>query len=215
MTRARWNLGCATAATLLLASLYACSSRRVLERGGGLAGDQRMPARPTLGAPIDRIGRPLTGNALLGPLDPDDVSDRRKEQYNRAAPADWAQFSADIERTLALYDGFDRICGNQWLADRGGEPARRYRALARILADDRLWVNAAATSCNQYLAVEFSALGMSGSHAGDCGGRTPNYDAVDTFRSLLATGATSGVDDGVDHDDRVHSTTDFPFLAAP
>jgi hypothetical protein len=49
----------------------------------------------------------------------------------------------------------------------------------------------------------------------DCGGRTPSYDASNVFRSLLTLGATSGFDDGVKSDDRVHSTTEFPFLAAP
>ncbi len=49
----------------------------------------------------------------------------------------------------------------------------------------------------------------------DCGGRTPNYDAVDVYRSLLATGATTGITDGVDADDRQHSAEAFPFLAAP
>ena len=51
--------------------------------------------------------------------------------------------------------------------------------------------------------------------SGDCGGRTPNYDAVDVFRSLLVNGTSSGVEDGVGRDDRLHSTTTFPFLAAP
>jgi len=169
---------------------------------------------PTLGAPIDRIGRPLTGNALIGPLAPDDVSDQRKEAYNRAAEADWPQFVEDIERTLGLYDGFDRTCGNQWLADRRAVPAR-YRVLARTLADDRLWVDSGSAVCTEYLAVERAAFATPGAPRGDCGGRTPGYDVVDVFRSLLVLGATAGVDDGIAHDDHVHSTTEFPFLAAP
>jgi hypothetical protein len=51
--------------------------------------------------------------------------------------------------------------------------------------------------------------------SGDCGGRTPNYDASNIFRSLLVNGTPTGVDDGLKHPDKVHSTTDFPFLAAP
>jgi hypothetical protein len=51
--------------------------------------------------------------------------------------------------------------------------------------------------------------------SGDCGGRTPNFDANNIFRSLLINGTSIGVDDGLKRDAKVHSTTDFPFLAAP
>jgi hypothetical protein len=165
-----------------------------------------------LGPPIERIGRPLTGNGLVGPLAPGEVSDARKEQYNRAAPAGWPAFAADIQETLGLYDGFDGTCGNQWAA-RGGGPAR-YQALAQVLADDRLWVDSTQRRCRQLLAVERAALGAPGAPAGDCGGRTPDED-VDVFRSLLVSGTTTSVDDGVDLDDADHSTTAFPFLAVP
>ncbi|WP_226469200.1 DUF4331 family protein [Luteimonas panaciterrae] len=167
---------------------------------------------PALGAPIDRVGRTLTGNALIGPLDPEEVSDRRKEQYNRAAQSDWPQFVADIRRTLGLYDAFDGVCGNQRLANRRTHAPRRYEAMARLLVDDRLWVNSATGACTRYMAVELNANGTKNA---DCGGRTPNYDAIDVYRSLLVTGQERGVDDGVDRDDRTHSSTEFPFLAAP
>jgi hypothetical protein len=180
-----------------------------------LPGESSIPARPTLGAQIERDARALTANSLVGPLAADEVSDRRKEEYNRAAPKDWPQFSSDIQLTLGLYDGFDGTCGNQWLADRGAAPAMRYRVLAKTLADDRLWVNSKSTTCTHYLAVESDALATPGPSSGDCGGRTPNYAAPDEFRSLLIRGTSSGVDDGIEHDDHVHSTSEFPFLAAP
>lgn len=193
---------------IAVSALCGCSSR--------IQGAQRkIPARPTLGEQIERAGRALTGNALLGPLAPHDVSERRKEAYNRAAPADWPQFSPDIQLTLGLYDGFDGKRGNQWLADDAATASMRYRVLARVLADDRLWINSASTVCTRYLAVELAELATPSSPGGDCGGRTPNYDAVDVFRSLLINGTTRGVDDGVGRDDHVHSTTEFPFLAAP
>jgi hypothetical protein len=169
---------------------------------------QSTPPRPSLGARIDRMGRALTANALLGPLGSIDDAQQQKEEYNRAAVADWPKFTEYFERTLGLYDGFDRVCGNQWLADRGSESTKRYHALARLLADDRLWINGGSTRCTKYLAIELA-------ETDECGGRTPNEDAVDVFRSLLVTGSTTGIDDGVDGDDKVHSTTDFPFLAAP
>jgi hypothetical protein len=177
-------------------------------------GSPDAPPRPATGAPIDRAGRPLTGNALVGPLAADDVSDRRKEQYNRAAPADWPSFAADIEQTLGLYDGFDGVCGNQWLAEPGAAAAGRYRRLALLLADDRLWIDSRAAACTRLFAVVQRALGGPAG-ADDCGGRTPGEDVVDVFRSLLVLGARADVDDGIAHDDREHSATEFPFLAAP
>lgn len=176
----------------------------------------KTPPIPRLGEPIERTARPLIKNALVGgPLAPDTESDKRKEAYNRVGRTGWAQFSADIQKTLGFYDGFDGKCGNQWLADAKAKPRERYERLAKLLADDRLWVNSNSTVCTQFLAVELTEFGTPGALGSDCGGRTPSYDASNIFRSLLTNGTTSGVDDGLTHDDKVHSTTDFPFLAAP
>jgi hypothetical protein len=38
---------------------------------------------------------------------------------------------------------------------------------------------------------------------------------VNVYRSLLASGTNDSVTDGVREDDRQHSDTVFPFLAAP
>jgi hypothetical protein len=177
---------------------------------------ERAPMMPTLGVQIERTARPLIKNGLVGgPLAPDSVSNRRKERYNRVARTGWAPFAATIRETLGLYDGFDGNCGNQWLADPQANGVARYQLLARVLADDRLWINSASTVCTQFLAVELTAFATPGALSGDCGGRTPNYDASNIFRSLLTNGTAVGVDDGLKHDDKVHSTTDFPFLAAP
>jgi hypothetical protein len=200
------------ACSFLTVSLFAMMSGCASHHLG--PGDE-LPPRPRLGAPVERIGRPLTANALIGPLAPDDVSDRRKEEYNRAPPADWPRFAADIQLSLGFYDGLDGKCGNQWLVHPQAEPARRYQPLAKVLADDRLWIDSTSKVCTRYLAVELTALSAPGAPSGDCGGRTPNVDANDVFRSLLTMGATSGVDDGVSEDDHVHSTAGFPFLAAP
>lgn len=172
-----------------------------------------LPAMPALGGAIDRVGRPLTANAFIGPIDPGEQSSARKEVYNRAAPRDWTQFAPDIQRTLGLYDGYDGVCGNQWLAH--GEPASRYAQLAAVLADDRVWIDTRATSCTQFFAVERAALSGDSRPPTDCGGRIPGDDAVDVIRSLLVDGTANRVTDGVDRDDHVHSTTVFPFLAAP
>jgi hypothetical protein len=208
MTKHIRSLACSIAAATAAASLTGCGGRAE-------AAQHVIKERPALGVQIERVGRPLTGNALLGPLAPDSVSNARKEAYNRAAPADWSRFTADIARNLALYDAFDRSRGNQWLADPRAEGTTRYRALAKLLADDRLWINANAATCARFLAVELTALAGPPVPNNDCGGRTPNYDAVDVFRSLLMNGTSTGLEDGVARDDRLHSVTRFPFLAAP
>ena len=182
----------------------------VVDRGGSRLGVWATVSQA--GATLDRMGRALTGNALLGTFETADASNRRKEQYNRAPRDGWAAFAPDIAHNLAIYDGFDGQCGNQWLAVQNATDPTRYDALARLLADDRLWINAAARECRQYLAAEFDFVGALN---GDCGGRTPTYDAVDVFRSLLANGTTSGLSDGVDRDEREPSDSRFPFLVAP
>jgi hypothetical protein len=164
---------------------------------------------------LDREGRPLTGNALLGLLAADEVSDQLKEEYNAATPATSARFIPEIQKALGLYDAFDGKCGNQLLADRQAPASMRYRALATVLADDRLWVNSASSVCTQLFAVELANLAGRSELSHDCGGRGPNYDAANTYRSLLVDGTSFSVDDGLHHDERQHSATVFPFLAPP
>ena len=162
---------------------------------------------------VDRMGRPLTGNAMMAPLAQDGLSDRLKEEYNAVTPADAGRFVPEIEKTLGLYDAFDGQCGNGLLAD--SEPEHRYRPLAKLLADDRLWVDSRFAKCEQFMAVERRSLRKESIATGDCGGRNPLVDAIDVYRSLLASGQAKGVDDGVDRDEREHSTSQFPFLASP
>jgi hypothetical protein len=164
---------------------------------------------------IDRMGRPLTGNALLGSFADEETSDRLKERYNGATPDTAAEFIPEIEKTLGIYDGFDARCGNQMLADSSQSAPARYRALATLLADDRLWIESTSTLCGTFFSVELAALTADHSQVIFCGGRTPNDDAIDVYRSLLVNGAEKGVDDGVDRDERDHSISEFPFLAAP
>ena len=182
-----------------------------VSRGGPTLGLWATAEDRATGVALDRMGRALTGNALLGTFGEEADANAMKERYNRAAPGEWPEFAREIEINLAIYDGFDGSCGNQWLAVRNSPPVTRYADLARLLADDRLWVNSRSGRCTQYLAVEFDHVGASND---DCGGRTPEYDAVDVFRSLLARGEVSGLSDGVDRDDS-RTTRDDPFLAPP
>lgn len=164
---------------------------------------------------LDRVGRPLTGNALLGTIGSPAVSEKLKEDYNRATPATAARFVPEIEKGLGFYDGLDGKCGNQLLASKTVTGAGRYSELATLLADDRLWVNSAAAVCTQFFAVELAQLTGQRALGNDCGGRTPTYSASNAYRSLLASGTPTGIDDGLSRDEREHSSTTFPFLAAP
>lgn len=164
---------------------------------------------------LDRVGRPLTGNALLGTFAPAAVSEKLKEDYNRATPATAARFVPEIEKGLAFYDSFDGKCGDQLLASKTVTGAGRYRELATLLADDRLWVNSAASVCTEFFAVELTQLTGQSTLRNDCGGRTPGYSASNAYRSLLVKGTSTGIDDGLSRDGREHSSTAFPFLAAP
>ncbi|MGR4864934.1 DUF4331 family protein [Caulobacter sp. LARHSG274] len=163
---------------------------------------------------VDRMGRPLTGNALLGTIAAEAESDRLKEAYNAATPATGQPFAAEIEKALGLYDAFNGRCGDQLLAGPRAEPGR-YHALAALLADDRLWVNSAARTCARLLAVEQAVLAGRSALAGDCGGRAPSYSAVNVYRSQLVDGTDTGVSDGVERDEQPVSDAVFPFLAPP
>jgi hypothetical protein len=164
---------------------------------------------------IDRMGRPLTGNALLGTIATEEVSNALKEAYNAATPAAGGQFVEEIEKGLELYDGFDGTCGDQLLYDRAATAALRYRPMAALLADDRLWVNATSGTCAQLFAVELAALAGRKDLASDCGGRAPTYDAVNVYRSLLVDGSPTRVSDGLRQDEIAPSDAVFPFLAPP
>ena len=185
----------------------------LVNKGGGMLAIWGATVGPQ--RQIDREGRPLTGNALLGLLAGDAVSNQLKEEYNAATPETAARFIPEIRKALGLYDAFDGHCGNQLLVNKEAAPSMRHSAMATLLADDRLWVNSASGVCTQLFAVELASLAGRKEFSNDCGGRTPNYDAVNVYRSLLVDGSNTSVDDGVHRDERVHSTTEFPFLAAP
>ena len=187
--------------------------RAAVARGGSLLAIWAVTANEQ--KQLDRMGRPLTENALLATLGPAERANELKEQFNLKTPATSAEFVPEIEAGLSLYDGLDANCGNQLLADRSSVPQRRYRKLAELLADDRLWVNSAVATCSQFFAVELAHAAGRRELRKDCGGRTITDDAIDVYRSLLVMGTTSGVSDGVDHDGQQHSLTEFPFLAPP
>jgi hypothetical protein len=168
------------------------------------------------GKPIDRGGLPFVKNTLLGtaPFATDDASGVRREAFNAAVPVTSVQFIPDFQKTLAFQDSLDGKCGNQLLAAPKESPAR-YLRLAKLFAEDRLWVNSASTVCTQLFAVERANLTGDKSMRADCGGRSPTYDASNVWRSFLIAGAAAGITDGLHQDEHPPSATVFPFLAPP
>lgn len=142
------------------------------------------------------------------------VHDEVSDQYNAAFdPAAWGSlFGERIAGNIAILDALDTVCGNQLLAS-GAAAVGRYAPLAGVLADDQLHVNTASGTCQQYLAVEGNALGITDD---GCGGRTPLHDTIDVTYSVLAIGALTGVGDGVPVDaDGTASLTSFRYLDVP
>jgi hypothetical protein len=169
---------------------------------------------------IDRMGRAGVNTALTNPFYRESVPaelaahETIVDDYNAASdPTQWgAEFADEIAGNLAILDGLDTVCGNQVIAGPTPVP-ERYATLASVLADDQLYVNTVSGTCQQYLAVEADAIGITND---DCGGRTPLEDTIDTTYSLLAAGSLAGVGDGVPVDaDGTASTSVFPFLDQP
>lgn len=170
--------------------------------------DTTPPPAPALKTKIlDRMGRAAVNTALDNVLAKSAEKGEARNTYNHADRDQWSTFAPIIASNLAVYDSLDANCGNQLLAGQSATSGR-YDALAAVLADDRLFVNTAVSTCEQYFAVELDMTN-------DCGGRTLFYDVIDTTYSALAIGAVSGVVDGVNADEEAHSGDVFPFLAAP
>jgi hypothetical protein len=205
---------------LMIGACYGDDDATVPDSGSGSGGNADAgvvpedPSPPTLGQMIDRIGRAAISTALIAPIEADtNAKGARKSAYNAAGPTGWGEYTGDIKGSLAVYDSLDAVCGNQLLVATASMAAGAYDTLGGALTDDKLYVNSAGSTCTQYLAVEANATNVVPNT--DCGGRTPNYDVIDTTYSVLAIGALSGVGDGVGADNVTHSDTAFPWLAAP
>jgi hypothetical protein len=208
------------------------------ETGPGADTGTKNPAPPTLGAQIDRLGRPAINTALTGTFDPNPTTKgAKKDAYNQDnAQSGWnPKYIPEQAGNLAIFDSLDSTdaktgCGNQFLAQdagaAGGPNTAVYGALAGITADDRLWLNTAATTCATYLAVEANFAATHGLLPpvlanNDCGGRSLAFDVIDTTYSIVATGTTGlkgapgTVSDGVDADPIKTAAAAFPYLSAP
>ena len=189
-----------------------------------------MPPMPALGGQIDRVGRPLVTTMLVEAFEPDEGErNQGRDAYNGDdEPATWqADWTDEIRTSLAILDSLDSAgednefgCTNP-LAELGtGEDpeALRYRGLAEILADDRLYLNAVACVDGGYLGVENQVAFADGDAVTACGGRRPTDDVVDiTYTTLIAGPGAVAISDTLAADDGEigASNTAFPFLGEP
>jgi len=173
------------------------------------------PAPPTIGMQLDRMGRPAINTALNHSFDNTAAAGTAKDAYNQDSdPTMWqTKYTAEFMKNLAIIDALDGTCGNQLLY---GKPASAtsYQTLAGALADDKLYLNTANSTCKVFLGVEVNAVGILANT--DCGGRTLTENTVDTIYSAAAIGAFTGVTNGIAADaDAASQTATFPYLSAP
>jgi len=205
---------------------------------GGNADDAGVPPPPTLGAQIDRLGRPAISTLLVAALaDPGPATTAQKDMYNQAADAAmWKttmlrtniSIERELELNLAVFDAIDTGlsvtqagCGNAMRYSRPASPTS-YQAAADLLADDQIYVDTSKATCTVYLALEIEQVSSGTLVHTTCGGRTLTHDVIDVSYSVLAAG-TFGLDPANDFSPRLHDGVGphpdvkdtFPFLGAP
>ncbi|MDX1459798.1 MAG: DUF4331 family protein [Xanthomonadales bacterium] len=164
--------------------------------GGPLKGSAENGASNTM--QIDRMGRAAVNTALIDPYslttDP-----ALKDVYNTSeSRADWSAFVPEIQANLEFFDSLDGAMNTAI------PPA----ALAPLLADDRLLVDTQFATCDSYLSVELTLLGV---FLNQCGGRALAHDVIDdTFALVIG----SPVSDNVGNDDNADLNV-FPFVGDP
>ncbi len=181
----------------------------------GPAGPLGRDNPPALGSQFDRAGRPAISTATVGTFmapgaDRDNLKTTYSEDDDRS---NWSTYAEGMANMMAILDGADTVCGNQFGYDDTDGVAAAYDFLAGVLADDRLLVNSGSDVCG-YLGAELDVLDVTDGFP--CGGRLVTEDVVDRSYTVLITGGLDdSLGDAVDADDATHSDTDFPFLAAP
>jgi hypothetical protein len=182
------------------------------DTGGG------FPAAPTLGAQMDRMGRPAVNTVLNHGFDGTAMAGPAKDAYNQnEAVGTWPQsYVPAFMASLAMVDVLDTGltctngtctpnaastpgdgCGNQ--VDFNNQPngmgtptATSYQTLATILSDDQLYLDTTKMFCDS-MGTHQNYLSVefnvvTGVTNQTCGGRDPLNDVIDTSYSVLAVG---------------------------
>ena len=236
------------ARVFLVVALLCCGDNRLRPdaaeppRDSGADPDaQPLPPPPTLGAQIDRMGRPAISTALVALRDANGAAKTaQKDAYNHATdPATWrtttvktgTTIERELEENLAVFDALDRGlstpagmlsgCGNPLVRSTSTGSAF-YRLTADLLADDQLYVDTSKASCSVYLALEIERATAGRIVHATCGGRMLTHDVIDATYSVLAAGLDGLgaaptfaplVHDGAAAHGDVKDT--FPFLGPP
>lgn len=205
-----------TLAMLWVAALAGCGDNKPgsdneIHHDGGNPDAPRFPAPPTLGAQIDRAGRPAITTALIAAFSPAGAAKTAiRNAYNQATDATaWkttviqpgVTIEAELEANLAVWDAFDTGmpmvasagCGNvmHYLGPAG---PTSYQFTAAVLADDELHVDTSrGNDCTVYFALELEYLSGGTFVHSTCGGRTPSRSVIDITYSILAAGS-NGLD---------------------
>jgi len=195
-----------------------------------------IPAPPVLGAQLDRRGRPMIREALIGVFASDATKAAAQAIYDQAPdPASWTTTTVrtnvtiqdELAANLAVFDAIDsglvtqagtlQGCGNALKFS--GHPGA-YQEAARLFGDDQLYVDTWFASCDVYFDLEIQFVQTAVIHT-TCGGRTPSHDVVDVTYSVLAGGVQAlspGQRNGLIGDAATaHTdvTSTFPFLGPP
>ena len=187
--------------------------------GSSDGGNTGFPAAPTLGAQMDRLGRPAINTALNHGFDT--LGDSAKDAYNQdGSPGGWtAAYAAEFAKELGVLDVVDTGltcdgmgtctrnqaalpsagCGNQafyngMLLGGGAPAADSYSTLAGVLTNDQLFLDTTKTPAE-----------LTDTHQGYLavelnafamipntvgGGRAPTMDVIDTTYTVAAIGVT-------------------------
>jgi hypothetical protein len=205
-------------ATALAAS---CGDNIKPNDAGGGSGDSttNFPAAPSLGAQMDRLGRPAINTVLNHGFDT--AGGASKDAYNQdGSPGGWAAaYGALFAGNLAIVDVLDTGltcngmgtcttnvgagpgagCGNQAFyngtATGGGTAAAdSYSVLASVLTTDQLYLDTSVTLA-ELSTTHQGYLAVELSAFGVIqntvgGGRAPTMDVIDTSYTALAIGIT-------------------------
>lgn len=233
-----------TLAMLCAAALAGCGDNKPgsdneIHHDGGNPDTPKFPAPPTLGAQIDRVGRPAITTALIGAFAIDPAKTSIRTAYNQAAdPSTWKStvvqagvtIEAELKTNLAVWDAFDTGmsltgagCGNI-MHYTGPAGPMSYQFMADVLSDDELHVDTSRAACTVYFALELEYLSGGTFLHNTCGGRMPSRNVIDMTYSILAAGSNGLDGPANDFAPKLHGSlsphadakdTTFPFLGAP